>query len=112
MDVRLRTTRTLKVTEVKISEEERAELAELYKDARYNSLLNVMERACIEVETAHLNTSVGQPEEILGGHSVTKAAWLFFLYVQKQVLSAYNSRAATEEPEESPTLNDYLQGVE
>lgn len=113
MEVRVRSTRTLKVTEVRISDEERAELAELYKDLRYNTLLNVMERACIELETAHFNTSVGQPEEILGGHAIAKASWLFFAYVQKQVLNSYNSRAAaTEEPQEPPTLDELLQGVE
>lgn len=112
MEVRLRTARTLKVTDVKISDEERVDLAELFKDKRYQSLLNVMERACIELETAHLNTSLGQPEEILGGHAVTKAAWLFFTYVQKQVLNSYNSRTAdTEEPLHAQTLEEMLQGV-
>ena len=101
------------MTEVRISDEQRAELAELYKDSRYNTLLDVMERACIEVETAHLNTSPGQPEEILGGHAIAKACWGFFIYVQKQIVSAYNGRVSDNDgPITPPTLDEFLQGVE
>lgn len=114
MEVRLRTTRTLKVTEVKISDEERELMSQLYKDSRYEALLNVMERACIEIESAHFSTSQGDPEGILGGFAVAKASWLFFTYVQRQIYSAYLSRAVdTEEgPTEPPTLDEFLQGVE
>jgi hypothetical protein len=111
MDIRRRTTRTLRVTELKLSPEERSALAQLYSDPRYESLLNVMERGCIELETAHFNTSTGNPEEILGGHAVTKAAWLFFAYVQKQVYNAYNAQEveASQAEELSPSLEDMLQ---
>ena len=113
MEVRLRTTRTLKVTELKISDEEREMMAQLFKDARYEALLNVMERACIEIESAHFSTSQGEPEAILGGFAVAKASWLFFTYVQRQVQNAFLSRAAdTEERPEPPTLDEFLQGVE
>lgn len=112
MEIRLRTTRTLKVTELKISPEERAGLAQLFNDPRYENLLNVMERACIELETAHFNTSVGNPEEILGGHAVAKAAWLFFTYVQKQVCNAYNTIEPEEGQAPEASLDEMLQGVQ
>jgi len=112
MDLTIRTARTLKVTEQKISPGEMGQLADLALDPRYEALLNVMERACISLETAHLNTSPGQPEEVLGGHAVSKAAWMFFVHVQHQVQNAYHMRAG-ESTEEGPpdTLNDMLQGV-
>jgi len=113
MDVRIRTTRKLKVTEVEISDEERELLAQLANDSRYEALLNLMERCCIEIETAHFNTSVNNPEEILGGHALAKACWLFFTYIQKRVQNAVLSRAADqEEMQAPPTLEEYLQGVE
>lgn len=112
MEVKLRTMRTLKVTEVSLSPEESEKLAQLYTDPRYEALLNVMERACIELDTAHLNTPIGEPEAILGGHAVSKAAWRFFIYVQKQIVSAYNTRTDTEEPESPPSFEEMLQGVE
>jgi hypothetical protein len=100
------------VTEINLTAEEKENLAQLYSDPRYESLLNVMERACIEIDTAHLNTSVGNPEEILGGHAVAKAAWKFYLYVQKQVVSAYNTRTGEPEQTSTPSLEELLQGVE
>lgn len=108
----IRTTRTLKVTEVKISPENQAQLANLYQNAEYQALLDVMEQGCIELETAHLNTPLGDPEAILGGHAVAKAAWLFFTYVQKQVARAYSSQIDRDEAGEPASLNDLLQGVE
>lgn len=116
MEPRIRTTRTLKVTEVIVTPEEREQLAQLYPDPRYKALLDVMERACIEIETAHLNTPMGNPEEILGGHCMSKGVWLFFQYIQKQVAVAFNINEAEnsgEEGENPPpaTLNDVLQGV-
>jgi hypothetical protein len=95
-----------------VSPEEKEQLAQLFTDPRYEALLNVMERACIELDTAHLNTSVGEPEAILGGHAVAKAGWKFFLYVQKQIVSAYNTRTGETEEAPQPTLEDLLQGVE
>jgi hypothetical protein len=112
MEIRLRTFRTLKVTELQLSAQTREMLAQLYDDPRYEALLDVMEQACISLETAHFNTSVGEPDEILGGHALAKGAWLFFTYVQKQVNNAYHTR--TQEGSESPppTFEDLLQGVE
>lgn len=114
MELRQRKTRTLKVTDIKVSDEERMQLADLYQDARYEALLNLMERGCIELETAHFNTSVGDPEAVLGGHLMAKASWLFFQYIQKWVAYAYNAREAdrrqAEEPE--PSFEDMVQSVE
>ena len=110
--IRARKTRKLRVTEPAISAEEKRNLAELYKDARYESLLNVMERACVEVETAHFNTPLGDTETILGGHLLAKGTWLFFQYVQRLVLNAYNTREGEPEPEAPPSLEEMLQSVE
>ena len=112
MEIRLRTTRKMKVTEVKVTDQEMEHLAQLHDDARYESLLNVMERACIEIETAHLNTSIADPEAILGGHLMSKASWLFFQYIQKQVLHSYHARTLADEPVQEPTLEETFQGVE
>lgn len=108
----LRKTRTLVVTEVRVTPEEVDQLANLYKDARYNALLNVMERACINIDTSLVNVSVGQPEEILGAHAMSKAAWLFFTYVQKQVLNAYSVQSLEAEPAKAPSLSDTVQSLE
>lgn len=112
MEIRLRTTRTLKVTELQLSAEKREMLAQLYDDPRYIALLDAMEMACISLETAHFNTSVGDPEAILGGHAMAKSAWLFFTYVQKQVDNAYHTRAGNEAEVAPPSFEDMIQGVE
>jgi hypothetical protein len=112
MELKIRTTRTLKVTEVQVSAEEQESLAQLALDPRYISLLNVMERGCIELETAHFNSPVGEPESVLGGHCVAKAAWLFFIYVQKAVMTAYNCRTGPDEETEPAQLDDVLQGIQ
>lgn len=111
MEVKVRTARTLKVTDEKISDEERASLAQLYLDPRYVALVNVMERSCIALDSCFVNASVGNPEEVLGAHAVAKAAWLFFTYVQRQVLNCYTMQPGDEEEVEPPSLNDVLQGV-
>jgi hypothetical protein len=112
MEARLRTTRTLKVTEIIVTDEEKAQLAQLAADPRYQALLNVMERSCIELETAHFNLPVGDPEAVLGGHCLTKGVWLFFTYVQKQVLNASYTRTKEEGEETPASLEDVIQGVE
>jgi hypothetical protein len=112
VELKIRTTRTLKVTEVVVSPEAQGMIAQLYQDERYQALLDVMERACIELETAHFNTSAGDPEAVLGGHCMAKAAWLFFTYVQKQVFNAYSTRTGDDEqlPQEA-SLDDVIQGI-
>ncbi|HEY2351068.1 MAG TPA: hypothetical protein VGH83_01075 [Candidatus Acidoferrum sp.] len=112
MELKLRSTRTLKVTEARPTPEEFELLAQLSMDPRYDALVNVMERACIELDTGLVNVSTAEPEAVLGAHCVSKAAWLFFIYVQKQVLNAYHTRQGESgEPVEQPSLNDLLQGV-
>lgn len=112
MEVRLRTTRTLKVTEFELSPDKKEQLAQLYDDPRYIALLDALEMACISLETAHLNTGVGNPEEILGGHALAKSAWLVFTYVQKLVSNAYHTRTSDEAESPPPSLEDLIQGVE
>lgn len=112
MEIRLRTTRTLKVTELQLPPDKREQLAQLYDDPRYIALLDAMEMACISLETAHFNTSVGNPEEILGGHALAKSSWLFFTYVQKLVSNAYHTRTRDEQEVAPPSLEEVIQGVE
>lgn len=111
MSEMIRKTRSLKVTEIEIPPEEKEHLAQLAMDPRYAAVLNVMERACIELDTALINVSTGDPEAILGAHAVSKAGWLFFVYVQRQVQNALYARTGEEEPER-PSLEDLIQGVE
>lgn len=111
MELAIRSTRTLKVTDITISDEERGHLAQLAMDPRYKALVNIMERSCIELDTAFINTSVAEPEAVLGAHCVSKAAWLFFTYVQKQVLNAYINQPGEEEETPAPSLDDVLQGI-
>lgn len=108
----IRKTRTLKVTELEIPPEQREMLAQLALDPRYEALLDVMERSCIQLDTSLINVSVGEPEAILGAHAVSKAGWLFFTYVQRQVMTAYHTRAGEPEDQEKPSLEDLIQGVE
>ena len=112
MQLTIRSTRSLKATEIMISNEERAHLAQLAMDPRYESLLSVMERACIQLDTAMINCSSGEPESVLGAHCVSKAGWLLFTYFQKQVLNCYNTQPGEQEEVSPPSLNDVLQGVE
>lgn len=112
MSLTIRTTRTLKVTEISIPPEEQELLVQLALDPRYEALLNVMERSCISIDTALVNAPLGEPEAILGAHAVSKAAWLFFTYVQKQVQNAYNTRTGEGAEESRPSLEDMIQGVE
>lgn len=112
MSLTIRKTRTLSVTEIQISPEEQELLTQLALDPRYTALLNVMERSCVALDSALINAPVGEPESILGGHAVSKAAWLFFTYVQKQVQNAYNNRTGEGAEEARPSLEDMLQGVE
>lgn len=111
-DLKLRKTRTLKVTEVIVSAEETEMLAQLAMDPRYEALLNVMERACIHLDTALINVPTGEPEQILGAHAVSKAAWLFLIYVQKQVLNASYTRTPDDESTPPPNLEEVLQSLE
>jgi hypothetical protein len=108
----IRKTRTLKVTEVRVTPEQQRELATLYKMSCYEALLDVMERSCIQIESCLIDAPVGNPEEILGAHAVTKAAWLFFHDVQKQVYSAYQKQLGDEAPASKPSLNDVIQSME
>lgn len=108
----IRKTRTLKVTEVRVPPEEIEHLAQLALDPRYQALLNVMERSCIELDTALLNVPANEPEAVLGGHCISKAAWLFFVYMQKQVQNALYSRTGESEEGSRPSLEEMIQGVE
>lgn len=109
---KLREARTLVVTEVLVSPEEQGELASLYKDSRYqNALLNVMERACISLDTAHINTPLGNRDEILLTFAVAKASWLFFTYVQKHVLNAYNNQSLEPDEKQAPDLSEVIQSL-
>lgn len=113
MPLTVRTTRTLKATDIKFTPEQIQQLARLSLDPGYQTLVDLMEAACISIDTAMVNASPGQPEEVLGAHAVSRAAWLFFTYVQKQVLYAYNNRAGDAEAEvDRPSMDDILQGVE
>lgn len=87
-------------------------LAQLSIDPRYEALLDLMESACIELDTALINVPTGHPEEILGAHAVSKAAWLFFTYVQKMVLNSAYTRTRDDEATPPPTLEELVQGVE
>lgn len=112
MSLAIRSTRTLKVTDVKLTQEQIVQLARLSLDPGYETLLNVMEAACISIDTALINAAPGQPEEVLGAHAISRAAWQFFTYVQKQVVYAYNSRAGDEEViPERPSMEDIFQGA-
>jgi hypothetical protein len=64
------------------------------------------------LDTAHLNTSLSDPEAILGGHALAKAAWLFFIYVQKQVIRAHSGEIDDEEAPEPAPLADLLQSYQ
>lgn len=110
--MQIRKTRTLRPTEIKIPADELSLLAGLPGDPRYDALLNVMERACISLDTAHLETAISDPEAILGGHCVSKAGWQFFVYVQKQVQAAYYMRSKEGDDQAPATLEEMLQGVE
>jgi hypothetical protein len=108
----IRTTRTLRVTEVRVDPERERLLAELYKMNYWEALLDEMEASCIQIETCLIDAPIGDPEEILGAHAVTKAAWLFFQHVQKKVYSAYQKHAGQDIPAPKPSLNDLIQSME
>jgi hypothetical protein len=107
-----RTQRTLSVRDRAFSPEKLQRIARLALDPGYEDLLDIMEMACIEQETALINTPVEQMDRVLGEHCLAKAAWQFFTYIQKQVQNAYTQRTATDAYDaEEPSEEEHLQSV-
>lgn len=111
----IRKERKLSVKDQKLSDEEKNNLALLFTDPRYESLLDVMERACIEQETALINAPGEEPERILAEHALAKAFWKVFVYVQNQVKNAFDQRAGQGEEKDIDPVereNRRILGVE
>ena len=112
-----RTQRTLSVRDQTFSPEKLQRIARLALDTGYEDLLDIMEMACIQQETALINTPVEQADRVLGEHCLAQASWQFFTYVQKQVQNAYNQRtannatAADDAAESFEDDQERLQGV-
>jgi hypothetical protein len=53
--------------------------------AGYDVIRKVMEQQCEEAVTKHLNTSPDNEKEIVSSFYLAKAAWKFYIAVQKQI---------------------------
>jgi hypothetical protein len=108
----IREQRTISVTQLDLSPVAKAALSELSQGPYYPHLLDLMERACIEMDTALINTPAADPEAVLGAHAISAAAWKFFTYIQRAVQNAHNQHTAIEpEPPEPPSEEDRIQGI-
>jgi hypothetical protein len=83
----LRTGRTLGVT-AQPSEAELQMLAELSRHPGYATLLNVMERAVVTMESRLISTPVDATKKVIAEHRKVQAAWQIFEYLQETVKGA------------------------
>lgn len=64
---------------------ERVELLALTTMPGWNVLLDLMEMECIKTETDLINVPEEDETKVLALHKTSKAAWRFFVRIQKQV---------------------------
>lgn len=56
----------------------------------WNTVLTVMEDACIQQEVNLINVDSADVERIKAEHAITKAMWLFYTRLQKKILFEVN----------------------
>lgn len=81
----VRTARTIGVTQ-QLAGEDRRNLVQLRTSPLWDSVLNAMERFCIEQESELIRTPVGDDSTILAQHGKAQAAWEMFEHFQLTVL--------------------------
>ena len=68
-----------------LTAQDRRDLAITRSMPGYDVIRKVMEQQCEEAVTKHLNTSPDNEKEIISTFYMAKAAWVFFVKVQKQI---------------------------
>jgi hypothetical protein len=94
----IRTERRFGVT-AQLSAGQRRDLLNIRNGPEWQTVLDVMEMCCIEVETRLINTDAEQELEVLANHKMAKAAWMIFTHLQEKIdaeLSQYLSSMAKE----------------
>jgi hypothetical protein len=110
---KIRESRTLSLSNVPLSIDEKAQLATLYNDPRYDTLLDVFERGCILQDTKLVNTPAHEEVAVLAEHKLSKAFWELLVWVQAVVLQAHRDITNEPEPERAPVSDEeFFQGVE
>ncbi len=72
-------------TPEQLTKQDRMDLAMMRSTAGYEVLRTVMEQQCEKAVTRHLNTDADDDRKIISSFYMAKAAWQFFVSVQKQV---------------------------
>jgi uncharacterized protein (DUF2236 family) len=68
-----------------LNQAQRNDLYALVQMPGWKTLLDIMERACIQQETNLVNVGAAAEKKVLAEHKVAKAMWLFFLRIQRHV---------------------------
>lgn len=94
--------------------EQRMALAAIADKPGYEVLLDLMENACIKQETILLNVEAEKDAEVLAQHKISKAMWLFFVRLQKEVqqeLAALTAEAPPQPPSEQEEQDAMLDPI-
>lgn len=79
-----------------ISPSDAVELQRMVNSRGWQVALDLMEAAVIEQDTALINAPVEDEAKVLGQHKVAKAAWMFFVDVQKKMQIEINKSLQLE----------------
>jgi L-rhamnose mutarotase len=116
MNEEIRVERRVSVTE-KITPSAARNLYALSHSETWPDLLDVLERCCIEIESALISVDVKDTVAVLENHKLSKAAWVIFGRMQERIIEAGNAywsevatqpvvpRLTPEEQEREYTLN-------
>ena len=95
-----------------LNEGERQGLFNLVQMPGYETLLDIMERACIQQETKLINADASDEVHVLAEHKMSKAFWQVFIAVQKEVQYQVNEFLGTRDPIAELAEEDRILGTE
>jgi hypothetical protein len=100
MSETIRTERRFGVTS-QLTQLQRSRLTYLVQSETWSDVLDVLEMACIEIETDLINTPAEDEAAVLANHKLSKAAWKIFEQMQDKILaesSRYMESVAPKPP--------------
>ena len=83
MNEPIRSERSFGVT-ANLTAQQRRNLMAIRNTEEWQTVLDVMEMCCIEVETRLINTKPEDETEVLANHKMAKAAWQIFTHLQEK----------------------------
>ena len=78
----------------------------LSESAGYQTLLDVIEMACVEQDTRLINTDAAHPEDVLNEHRMSKAFWQIFVAIQKKVEYERGEYLGQQQPQQTAMEDD------